>query len=88
MLDSRGDYLGESGVFRPDLSRMCLNFDALGTADGGWDGRDDKKSEGYAVERIRNGLRVQPVQTRARTGVREVSQSGSEDWGRDARRER
>lgn len=37
MLDSRGDYLRESGVFCPDLSRKCLNFDALGTTGGGWD---------------------------------------------------
>lgn len=42
MLDSRGDYSRESGVFCPDLSRKCLNFDALGTADGGLGRRDDE----------------------------------------------
>lgn len=75
MLDSRGDYLRESGDFCPDLSRKCLNFDALGTADGGWARRDDEgvrdmQSRGFEMNQDWATWDLQ-IQTRTRTGVGE-----------------
>lgn len=78
MLDSRGDYSRESGVFCPDLSRKCLNFDALGTADGGLERRDDEGARDMQSTGFENGLGLGHWDCRTATKTRQGPGLGQE----------